>query len=106
MSAPPQNQRLELSEAIRRYWTNLIGVALFPSVFFLSVGPLRSFLSVSGQAVFACLIPFFFAVSLHAGWPYLRHRAPYTFWLVACAVWMAGGVLGLILLGVINAIIA
>ena len=106
MDTSAQNQKLALSDALRRYWTNLIGVAVFPSVFFLSIGPLRALWSVPFPALFLVLIPVFFAVCIHAGWPYLRHRAPYTFWIIACGVWMAGAVLGLILLGVVNAIAA
>ena len=94
MSTAPQNERLDLKESLRRYWTNLIGVALFPSVFFLSL----TFAPVPVPVIFAFLMPMFFAVSLHAGWPYLRQGAPYTFWLVACGAWMAGAVLSLMLL--------
>ena len=80
--------KLRLSHALRLYWKNLIGLGLFPPVcvFGLSLG-----------IPFVLLAVPFFAVAIVAAWPYLRYRAPYSLWLVACAVWMAGGILAVVL---------
>lgn len=37
MHRPDQNSKMSLPDALRHYWPNLIGVALFPSVFFIGV---------------------------------------------------------------------
>ena len=94
MDTSPQT-RLALREALRLDWTHLIGVAIFPSLFFVGF---------RYHVPFPVFILPFLAVAIHAGWPYLGRRAPYTFWLVSCGALIAGAVLGLILLGVINAI--
>lgn len=94
-----QNQvQLPLQKALRTYWKNMIGVALFPSVSFI------------GGEVFH--IPFevfllpFFAVFLHAGWPCFKGKAPYMFWIVALGIYMAGGYVAIILLEIIRAFTA
>jgi hypothetical protein len=85
----PTSERKPLREVIRCYWKNLIGVALFPSV-----------AVVGGEGFhipFVYLVLPFFAVSFLAARPYLSGKAPYTFWLVAMFVWIAGGVLAVFL---------
>ncbi|MFM2295314.1 MAG: hypothetical protein RLZZ350_1727 [Verrucomicrobiota bacterium] len=77
---------------------NLIGVAVFPSTAFIGVElfhmPLLDF------------VPAFFLVCGLAGWPYLARRAPYTFWIVVCGIWMAGALFGAVLLQIIKKFIA
>ncbi len=85
----PRPDRKPLREAIRCYWKHLIGVALFPTVAL-----------VGGEVLhipFGYLALPFFAVSFLAAWPYLSGKAPYTFWLVAMFVWIAGGFLAVFL---------
>jgi hypothetical protein len=61
------------------YWKNLIGVVIFPPVFFIAVG--RFGLS------FGVLLPFFFASGYAALWPWLKGRVYYDFWMVAMGLW-------------------
>ena len=95
MDTPPAPPRLSLQEALRRYWKHLIGIAILPSV---------ALTGFRYHVPFPVMVILFLAAALHAGWPYLRGRAPYSFWIVACGVWMAGAVVGLALLAAINAI--
>jgi hypothetical protein len=87
ISAPPE--RKSLRDALHLYWWCLIGLAIFPTALML------------GDKLFhlpfeAFILPFF-AVGLLAGWPHFSGRAPYTFWLVACFVWLLGGLVGIAL---------
>jgi hypothetical protein len=73
-----------LSVALRRHWSNLIGLATFPAASILGI----RYLHMPPLLVF----PIFIAVSLHALWPVRTKRAPYSFWLVAGAVYLGGAV--------------
>jgi hypothetical protein len=88
--------KLELSTALRRFWPNLIGLAVLPSL--ISLGEKRFGIPFS-----AFLLPFF-AAFLLAAWPCLKRNAPYTFWIVACGVWMAGVFAGGILFHALKAL--
>jgi hypothetical protein len=92
-SPPSAPARLALDQALKQYWKNLIGVAVFPPVFFIGIGVLR----LPGLA----FVPFFFAVSLLAAWPYFTKKAPYMFWIVAMGVWMASATASVMLLGLL-----
>lgn len=94
LSSEPSSQtvtpgRKPLGEALRAYWKSLIGIALFPAVAFVG----GDFLHLP----FDYLALPFFAVCLLAAWPYLSGRAPYTFWFVAMLVYLAGGLLAMVL---------
>jgi len=91
-------ERKPLREALRVYWWTLLGVGLFPLI--LIIG--GEFLHIPFEAF---MLPFFVVMFL-AGWPWLSGRATYSFWLVACAVWILGGIVAVILLELIRAIIA
>jgi hypothetical protein len=91
-------ERKPLREALRTYWWTLLGVALFPPIFFVG----GELLHVPFEVF---MLPFF-AVAFLAGWPWFSGRAPYSFWLVACGVWLLGGILAVILGGLIRAIMA
>jgi len=82
-------ERKSLREALRQYWWCLIGLAAFPTALMLGE---RLF-----QLSFEIFILPFFAVGLLAGWPHFSGRAPYTFWFVACLVWLLGGIVGIAL---------
>ena len=82
-AAIPTPERKPLREALRIYWKALIGIALFPAVAFVG----GDFLHIPFDYV---ILPFF-TVCFLAAWPYLSGRAPYTFWLVAMLVFLAGG---------------
>ena len=83
-----QEPRLSLPVALRLYWKYYWGLVLFPPI------------AIPAITIFQVPFPFiavpFFAVSFLAGWPWLAKRAPYSFWLVAMAVWMASGVFGIL----------
>jgi hypothetical protein len=96
LNDPIRQSRPSLSVALRRYWRNLIGIATFPAVSILGDRYLHL-----PPLVF---IPIFIAVSLHALWPYLARRAPYSFWLVACGVYMGGAVFAVLVIGLISII--
>ena len=81
----PLKPMLSLGESLRRYWHHLIGVAVFPSI--LTLGGRWFHFPVW------IIPPFFFAVMFYAMWPTITKRAPYTFWIVTCGVWMGGGIL-------------
>ena len=68
MPPPNQSPKLSLPEALRRYWMNLIGVAVFPTAFFIG-GEIF-------HVPFWVFVPFLFLVGGLAGWPYLTRRAP------------------------------
>ena len=91
---PTSASRLPLEKALRLYWQHMIGVAAFPPAFFIGAGVLQA-----PRLVYA---PFFFAVSLLAAWPYFTKKAPYTFWLVAMAVWMTSVAISVTLLGLLS----
>jgi len=89
-------ERKSLQEALRLYWKMLVGVAIFPA--FLFVG--SEFFSLP----FEFFIFPFWAVFLLAGWPHFSGRAPCSFSLVAIAVGVIGGFLGVLLLKLIRAV--
>ncbi|MDP4626253.1 MAG: hypothetical protein NWT08_14080 [Akkermansiaceae bacterium] len=62
------------------YWKNLIGVVIFPPVFFIA----GDRFGIS----FGALLPFFFAAGFAALWPWLKGRVSYDFWVVAIGLWM------------------
>jgi hypothetical protein len=94
----PTPDRKPLREAIRCYWKNLIGIALFPTVAIVGGDVLH--------IPFDYLLLPFFAVGFLAAWPCMSKKAPYTFWLVAISVYMAGGVLAVFLSSAIRLISA
>ena len=96
-----QNSKLSLSEALRSYWVNLIGVAVFPFVFFIGGGVFHF--------PFLVIAPLFFVLCGLACWPVLTRRAPYSFWIVACGIWTAAGFLAflaLVLFKIVKAFVA
>jgi hypothetical protein len=90
--------RKTLPEALRAYWWALIGLAVFPSVFFIG----GEFLRVPFEYF---MLPFF-AVGFLAGWPWFSGRAPYSFVLVAGGVWLIGGIVAALVSGLIRGILA
>ena len=85
----PMPERKPLKEALRVYWKSLIGIAIFPALALVG----GDFLHIPFE--FVALL--FFAVCLLAAWPFLSGNAPITFWLVAMAVYLGGGVLAALL---------
>jgi hypothetical protein len=88
-SGTPMPERKPLREALRVYWKALIGIALFPTIALVGGDLLH--------IPFDYVVLPFFAVCLLAAWPYLSGKAPYTFWLVAMLVYLAGGFLAVLL---------
>ena len=87
---------MPLAEAVRIYWRSLAGVAIFGPVLLVT----DRFIEISFWVV---ILPFFIVMGL-AMWPWLSGRAPYTFWILACGIWLTGGLVGTLAIRVINAI--
>ena len=85
-----------MAEAARIYWRSLAGVAILGPVLLVT----SRFIEIPFWIV---LVPFFVVMGL-AMWPWLSGRAPYTFWILAVGVWVAGGLVGTLTLRLINAI--
>ena len=73
--------RLPLSVALKAYWPWLAGVALIPYVFAVGVTYLAFPKWVWGLLFISGL--------LGAYWPLFSKDAPYSFWFVGCAVFIA-----------------
>jgi hypothetical protein len=101
--APPVHtatplKKTTLREALRIYWWTLIGIGVFPLIFVVG----GTFLHIP----FEFFILPFLAVGLLAGWPFLSGKVPYSFWLVAMALWLVGGICAGILMQLINMFLA
>ena len=98
--------KLRLLPALRQYWTHLIGLAIYPTVWLIvfsllprnPIGLLVALGIFSGLGVLSAIV---------AVWPLYRD-APLSFWLVACIVHMVFGgglaiaaILGLWLVGLV-----
>jgi hypothetical protein len=81
MSFRAKGPRLPLSEALRRFWMNLIGVTLFP---FVAVITLKHY-----RLPIAVLFVLFLAAVVPAMWPFAIRNAPISYFGVAMAIWMA-----------------
>lgn len=77
--------RLPFGIAVRQYWPWLVGITLF--------GPAVFILSQLGEVPDTLLFVAFFAVSGLAMYPCLFRDAPYTFWLLACVLYVGPGML-------------
>jgi hypothetical protein len=70
---------------VKQYWHHLVPVTLF--------GPCAGLLW--SRAHGAWVMPFigvlFFAASFYAMWPTLTRRAKYSFWILACGLYVVGG---------------
>jgi hypothetical protein len=91
-------ERKSLRDALRLYWGALVGIGLFPTVAFVG----GEFLHIP----FEYLVLPFFAVCMLAGWPHLSGRAPYSFWLVAVLVYLAGGLFAALLTQAIRIVLS
>ena len=87
---PPSTKPLPLNQALRVYWKNLIGVALFPPVLFIG-GSVYNL-------TFGILFPLFFGAGFSALWPLLKRRVLFDFWAVAMVVWMVIIILSIVAL--------
>ncbi len=91
MKTEQQNDRLALSDALRRYWKYLIGAAVFPSLFLC--------IPITSVVV---LVVAFVAVFVLAVWPCIFFRVPFTFALAVMATWVVGIVLAVVTLTIIH----
>ncbi len=84
MRAP---ERLSLQQSVRRFWYHLVPITLF--------GPCVATVSTraKGEWVWPITLALFFAVAFFAMWPTLTKRATYRFWILACTLYLVGGVL-------------
>ena len=80
---------LPLPDSAKRFWRHLVPVTLFPS--FAVVLLSRK------QDAWAVWLMFgaFFASSFYAMWPTVRGRAKYSFWMLACGLYLGGAFLGI-----------
>ena len=91
---PPSTKPLPLNQGLRVYWKNLIGVALFPPVFFIG----GSIYNLS----FGMLSPLFFGAGFAALWPVLKRRVSFDYWAVAMGIWMVSIILSIVALQLRN----
>ena len=90
--------RKSLPDALRTYWWALSGLAIFP--FCLLVGA-----QVYGVP-FPYFMPLFFAAVFLSIWPWLKGEVPYSFNLVAGAVWLGGAILGVCFASLVRAFLS
>ena len=83
---------LPLSEAVSVYRKHLVPLFFMPVVF---VGVLSLIPHVWVFWVFVA--PLFYAGGFYAALPYFRRQAPFSFGIVACGVWMLGGIFALVI---------
>ncbi|MCX6952670.1 MAG: cupin domain-containing protein [Verrucomicrobia bacterium] len=83
-------ERIPLSEALRRYWKHLVPITLLPAVIISVVG------LVQQVWAFWAIMPLFYGCGIYASLPYTKKDAPYTFWMVACGLWVLGAIPGIL----------
>ena len=74
--------RLPLKAALKAYWPWVVPLVLCSAVIFFVPNSTAHPLLVS---------VLFFLSAASAGWPWLRHDAPYSFWMVAVGLWFCTG---------------
>ncbi len=99
MPSPGNPPVLDLDAALRRYRWNLVVTALFPLFCFLGI----EWFGMPPQVIMVS----FFATFFIAAWPCGRqeNRAPYSYWLVSCAVYMAGAVAAMLVNGLLKSLL-
>jgi hypothetical protein len=89
------NLPLPFPESARRFWHHLVPVTLF--------GPFAlALVSFSGKTK-PIVVVAFFSASFYAMWPWLTRRAKYSFWIAACGLYLAGGIVAALAGAVIRA---
>jgi len=80
---------LPLPESAKRFWRHLVPVALFPSFAIVLLS--------RKQDAWAVWLMYgaFFASGFYAMWPTFRGRAKYSFWMLACSLYLGGGLLAI-----------
>jgi hypothetical protein len=91
----PATERRSLRAALQADWRYLIGMAVIPPLL-----PIVEALDLSFMIV---LVPFFIASAI-AMWPWLSGRAPFSFWGIACVVWLGSGAVTAIVAGLVRGI--
>jgi MFS superfamily sulfate permease-like transporter len=89
--------RLPLEAALKAYWPWLLPLVLCSAVIFFVPNAAVHFWLVSGL---------FLVSAVSAAWPWLRRDAPYSFWIVAAALWFCSGLVCPIIAAVVSAIVA
>ena len=93
----PVGAKLPLAQALPRYWKYLIGVVLFPIMFFCGI--------THTKIPTSYCMPFFLLATLLAAWPVTTRRAAYSFWVLACVLYLAGGLLAVCINGILHQLI-
>jgi hypothetical protein len=93
----PLRRRIKFTESLRLYWKYLIGIALFPWVACFGVEVFH----IPGEYIAAL----FFGVAFLAGWPWLGLKAPYSFWIFACGIYMMAFIQAILVLHLFKTII-
>lgn len=89
MAPDGDNGKPRLSQAVRRHWYHLVGVAAFPTFLFFGG-------HVWGISDDLILIVFL-SVMFFAMWPWLSCKAPYSFWIIAILVYFLGAFFGMLI---------
>jgi hypothetical protein len=90
----PNGPSLPVSGQIKAYWPYLIGIAVFPAIFFVGS-------SVWGLSFEYFMLPFF-VVAIVAGWPVVRGKAGMTFFVVASFLYVTSAIVTVAVLAFLN----
>lgn len=96
LSAVKSAPRVPIEEGLRLYWRHLIPITILPIVGM----PVIEF--VGKPWAFWAFIPLFLFSGFYAGYPYLKKNVTYLFWIVALGFWMAGGMVGIMIVFVLR----
>lgn len=90
--------RIPLGDALREYWKYLVPITTLPTAIICVVGFVQEIWS------FWLMIPFFYGCGYYAMVPYRKKDAPYSFWMVACVLWVLGSIPGIMVFAMLKAI--
>ena len=85
----PAATALPLPQSAKRFWPHLVPVMLFPSFAVVLLSRRQE------SWAHWLMLGAFAATSICAMWPTLKGRAKYSFWLLACGLYLGGGVLAI-----------
>jgi len=84
--------RLPLKAALKVYWPWMLPLVLCSAVIFFVPNAAAHFLVVS---------VLFVVSAASAAWPWFRHDAPYSFWMVAVGLWLCTGLIFPVIAGLV-----
>jgi FtsH-binding integral membrane protein len=97
----PEQPELTFLVAVHRYWKNLVGVALLPSL--LCIAALYSHWPKEIMALVFVVALIVVAVIAALAW--LTGKAPYALWKIACMTWVGRWLLAVLVNYVLKAVL-